>query len=141
MSRRARGYVRKQCQEYALTILTNTTRPQPCRLTHCSRLIPSSQHQIAAPTQGVQSLAPHKLPQSRAPLPYPRRITPQAHRRETHPGRRGAIRAAPLRAQSAILCHQDAQQALAHLHSEKGRRKQARDSGEEGRRKGGGVEG
>jgi hypothetical protein len=132
MSRRARGYVKKQYQEYAYTVLTDTTRPQPRRLAHRSRFIPSTQHQIAAPTQGVQSLPPHKLPQSRAPLPYPRRITQQARRRETHPGPRGAIRAAPLRAQSAILCHQDPKQPLAHLHPEKGRRKQARDSGEEG---------
>lgn len=121
--------------------LTSASRPQPRRLAHCARLIPSAQHQIAAPAQGVQSLTPHKLPQSRAPLPYPRRITPQADRRETHPGSRQDASAAPLRAQSAILCHQDAQQPLAHLHSAKGRRKQARDEGEEGGRKVGGAEG
>ena len=131
MSRRARGYAKAMSRK-SINYTDQHSRPQPRRIAHCSRLIPSTQHQIAAPTQGVQSLPPHKLPQSRAPLPYPRRITPQAYRRETHPGRRRAIREAPLRAQSAVLCHQDSQQALAHLHFAQGRRKQARDSGEEG---------
>lgn len=132
MSRRARGYVQEHIKKYTYTSLTTTARPQPRRLAHRPRLIPSTQPQVAAPTQGVQSLPPHKLPQSRAPLPYSRLITPQADRRETHPGCCRTIREAPLRAQSAILRHQDSQQALAHLHAEKGRRKQARDSGEEG---------
>ena len=131
MSRRARGYAKPMSRK-SINYTDQHSRPQPRRIAHCSRLIPSTQHQIAAPTQGVQSLPPHKLPQSRAPLPYTRRITPQAYRREAHPGRRGAIREAPLRAQSAVLCHQDSQQALAHLHFAKGRRKQARDSGKEG---------
>jgi hypothetical protein len=80
------------------TILIQISRPQPCRLAHSTRLLPSPLRKIAAPTQRVQSLAPHKLPQSRAPLPYPRRITPQADRRETHPGCRRDISAGTLRA-------------------------------------------
>jgi hypothetical protein len=126
-----RGYA-DWYRQYIPTILIPSFRPQPRRLAHSSRLLPSPLRQIAAPTQRVQSLAPHKLPPSRAPLPYPRRITPQADRRETHPGRRRDISAGTLRAQPRILCHQDTEQPLADLHFAESWRKQACDESEEG---------
>jgi hypothetical protein len=122
-TRDSRGYVQYDIFNTFLTSrLTIPTRPQPRRLPQRFRILPSEIHEIASPTQRIARLTPNQPPQSRAPLPYPRRLARQARPRETHPGSRRAFSAAPLRAQPALLCHTDAEQPLANLHTTQSRR-------------------
>lgn len=101
--------------------------PQPCCLTHSSRLIPSSLAQVDPATCKVTRLAPHLATNKDPQLPRPRHTKGSA----LWPNRRLSQRSCPHRIrnrpQPPLLCHQDAFQRTAHLHLEETRRQHAID--------------